>query len=390
MDVEHRPDHLALAQEAIAAGRHAIAAEHAAAATQESADPEVRASALELVAELNLTLGRPYEALEWVEQLREHRGRTLTTSLLEAAACLQLDDPAGVIDLLDGLEDLDLPEALTTVHELRSQALLASGCGEEAAAEVRALLRTEPGHAAGWHMLAVLCDAGHLDPGPIVAELPDDEVLNALGALVGAPPSGADQVAERLWKRRPGDPRLLAFLAVLGGELPLARALEWSARLRQHGAGEHCPLLGLAADERRLPSERIRAAATASATFGDGRAEPLAELAVGAVADTELAAVVEEVALLAPALVDGVIVAAATSTTRSLRLAGLACAHGDGRGAVALARHAVEQAESDAAVLRAALASSCSPATVDALLDHARDHRADDLETALAHAHMKS
>jgi hypothetical protein len=95
---------------------------------------------------------------------------------------------------------------------------------------------------------------------------------------------------------------ILASAARLGERLPVMRAMEWAARLRQHGLPEHCTLLALAAHPMRTPRDRVLAAAIAFELFSDERAMPLLEGALDTVPDEENEQVLEDLRELAPTI----------------------------------------------------------------------------------------
>src|SRR5262249_7926210 len=103
--------------------------------------------------------------------------------------------------------------------------------------------------------------------------------------------------------------------------LDAARAFEWSVRLRAVGEDSRCPLVARVSNPDIDPMERLRVAVLAYATFDDERVREGVEAAVREVADDDLAQVLDDMRSLAPQLADSVVVAGASSTVRSLRLA---------------------------------------------------------------------
>ena len=114
---------------------------------------------------------------------------------------------------------------------------------------------------------------------------------------------------------------MLALVPSFAAKLESMRALEWSARIRAAGMGRLCPLLDRAEDRSVDGPERVRAAALAHVSFGDGRARTALSSAVPVVADAELVASLREVWSLAGMLAETVVVAGATTATRSLAIA---------------------------------------------------------------------
>ncbi|GAA2356695.1 glycosyltransferase family 2 protein [Dactylosporangium salmoneum] len=134
-----------------------------------------------------------------------------------------------------------------------------------------------------------------------VAELlPRESVRGLLFSIAEAPPEAADELLEALWRRYPGEPTVLTLAARVGRQVPLIRAMEWSARLRQHGFPDRCTLLALSEDVRRTPRERTLAAAIALEMFHDEAALPLLNDALTDVPDEQSAAVLDEIRILAP------------------------------------------------------------------------------------------
>lgn len=126
------------------------------------------------------------------------------------------------------------------------------------------------------------------------------EVVAAAALL--AEPEVADALLDALFGG--ADPRVALAGAVRAAQhMAAARALVWSARLREAGLGSHCPLLAGALDLAKRPSERARRAAIAWRAFGDVAARGVALEAAAEVRNQEAAAAVaEELAALAPDL----------------------------------------------------------------------------------------
>ena len=371
-------------------GRHAIALEHFSAAAGSSEDAELRLAAMAHAATLNLTLGRPHEALVWIELLREEAPTTDQADLLAAQAETRLGNGEEALALLERVRSPDTAHFSyepSFVPLLRCEALASAGRVDEAVSSTLTQIAGDPASPGLWRLLARLLDGedgATVDISAAVDGLPEASLSSATAGLVDAPIGGAQRVVDALWRRWPGDRRLLALLATIGHRLPVPSALEWSGRMRGAGHGEHCPLLGLAASPDRHPRERVRAAAAAGRTFSDERAAGLLELATTAVVDDELAEAFEEVLALAPDLAESFVVAAAQTPRRALLVAGALDASGNVEPAVALARHAVELTTGQPDEWRAAVAAAFDD--VEPFAAKAQAVGADELAAALRKA----
>jgi hypothetical protein len=139
----------------------------------------------------------------------------------------------------------------------------------------------------------------------LAALLPQASLRGLVLAASEVPDALADEVYEALWKAH-GAPMILAGAARLGSRLPVMRAMEWSARLRQHGLAEHCTLLALAGNPAGAPRDRVLAAAIAVELFSDEDAMPLLEQALGAVPQADEARVIDELRILAPTIAEAI------------------------------------------------------------------------------------
>jgi len=293
-------------------------------ASSSATEAPVRASAAAHAAATLLSLGRPWEVATWSEIIRQNDGSCDLAALLEALAHLQLDELDPAFALLEGIgEPVDpwFPCSQTVARIVRAHVRYLLGDRERAAAEVMEAFGTDPYSPDVWDAFARMCAETDFDPAPAVAALPDDRMLEVLVAIRASEPNGASRIAELIWERAPGDARVLAVVPSFAARLDSVDAVQWSARMRSAGMGRTCPLLARADDVNVPARERIRAAALAYASFGDTRARESLELAVRALDESDLDDILGEVWTLAPALADSVVVAAATSSRRSLRLA---------------------------------------------------------------------
>jgi hypothetical protein len=286
--------------------------------------PEVRASAAAHVAAILLSRGRPWEVPAWADVARANTERHGLADILEASACIQLDDIDAARELLDDVEepvDEWFDCSPVVVRVLTAHLDYLDGNTDAARAKVLEAFELEPLAADVWDAFARFCGETDFDPVPLVERVPDDQVLGVLAALRNAMPEGVDRIVEALWDRTPNDARLLAAATRFAPALDAARAFEWSVRLRAVGEDSRCPLVARVADQDVDPMERLRVAVLAYATFDDERVREGVEAAVREVDDDELATVLDDMRSLAPQLADSVVVAGASSTVRSLRLA---------------------------------------------------------------------
>jgi hypothetical protein len=311
-------------------------------ASGRSTDPAVRASAAAFVSGLLLGANRPWEVEAWAEIVRENATRPDLGDFLDAAARLQLEDLEGARRMLELVEDPTdpwFPCSMTAARIARAHVAYLDGDVEVARAEVFATFEADRFAPEVWDAFARLCAESDFDPTEVVAQVPDDRTFEVITALRSSAPEGVDRIAELIWARSPGDPRVLALVPRFASKLESVRAMEWSARMRGVGMGRTCPLLARAEDERVDAIERVRACALAHAAFGDRRARELLEKAVPALADDDVVPAVVEVWTIAPALVDSVVAGASSTPSRSLSIATSLFERGAPREAYAVLVH---------------------------------------------------
>ena len=330
---------LSTAHELSAEGQYALAFESYSAAAEQHGTPTQRRDALLGAAQCCVATGRDHEAQVWTARLRAETDARTEADVLEARARIRTEDPDGALALLEGV-GFDEPSMRANVELLRARAHLAADRAAAAVDHLRRAVTLDATCPGAWRLLGALCLDDDVDPGPLLDHLPGDRFGETLGELLEAPAEGVDRVLESLWSRPDGRTRALVLVQYRGSELPLERALVWSARLREAGQPEQCPVLGLAANDARPAPERVRAAATASASFGDDRAVPVLQLAVSALTDDELQEAFETVAVLAPELIEELIVTGATTAGRALQLGDALARAEQARPAAALLRHA--------------------------------------------------
>jgi hypothetical protein len=180
-------------------------------------------------------------------------------------------------------------------------ALCEAGRPGEAADQLAVLVEETPDVPLIRTALKVFAAAGK-SLEDLANALPEDRLEKVAAALVLVPPMVADQAAEALFRRFGPKPQLLAAAIHFSPMIATQRALEWSARLRQIGMAEPCPLIAQARiDVLEVPA-RVRAAVTAHAAFGDARGAELALALAPGLHASQLGTSVTEVALLDPPL----------------------------------------------------------------------------------------
>ncbi|WP_327008701.1 glycosyltransferase [Dactylosporangium sp. NBC_01737] len=257
-----------------------------------------------VLADAYLAQGRLGDAREVIEELRGIVNNPLTVGEHEIKLSFKEGDYERVLQILDELPVSGTSDLLYGVGKgrfagLHVDALSRLDRHDEAAVQLRESLREGKVPVPVARMAQVLGAAdGSL--AEVAELLPREGLRGLLFSIAEAPPEAADELLEALWRRYPSEPTVLALAARVGRLVPLIRAMEWSARLRQHGFAEQCTLLTLSEDRRRTPRERTLAAAIALEMFHDEAALPLLNDALAAVPDAQSLAVLEEMRVLAP------------------------------------------------------------------------------------------
>jgi tetratricopeptide (TPR) repeat protein len=270
-----------------------------------TAPPEQHRTFLRPMVEAYERLGRLAEARQTVGRLRAAGSTAATADELEARIRLAEGDFTGALELIEAIPEGALDDQSITVDESRTAgtavaALSGLGRWHEAAERIRSSLRQ------GWlpvtpaKMAEVLAADGS-GLAEVALLLPRTSLRSAVLAASEAPAALADELYEALWAAHAA-PMILAGAAKAAPWLPLMRALEWSARLRQHGLAEHCTLIALSGNGARTPRDRALAAGIAFEMFADQRAVPMLEAALAALAFGDHGRVVEELQTLAPSL----------------------------------------------------------------------------------------
>lgn len=290
-----------------------------------SADPAVRVSAAAHVAALLLGFGRPWEVGAFSTIVAERD--SALARYLDAAACIQLDDPQGALDRLGETgtpavgSDRWYPCSVAAVRSVRARALAAAGRLGDAGHELDTAISETPDAPELWESIARIAADPSLDfdVAPYVAQLPERALLPVFAWLRGSPLFGVDAVAEACWLRFGATHALLAAVSDFAPHLENPRALDWTVRIGQAG-GKACPILDRAESVTVPRFERVRAAA-AGAIVDEQRGRAALEEAAFGIDDEDVEVLAVEVLAVAPEVADSYVVAVATTTPRCLALA---------------------------------------------------------------------
>lgn len=328
-----------LAKSLIATGRHREATTYLETAVAELQHAPARRMALLHGIEAHLALGDLERALEWCSLLEDASAIPDVARFFRAVIYRRQGDLEASVALLEGISSLRTEDGYAMPDGIlqgeRSAALLDAGRLPDAADELLALIE-QSGNPLS---LVVAADTLH-SAGRSLADLAqavsEPQLLRAAAALTVMAPAPADELATGLWTRFGDRPEILAASIRFAPRLPVGAALEWSARLRGIAMAEACPLIARSRDGAVDGRERLRAAATAAAAFGDDRAPDLVLGAAGHLGTEELSSALAELLALSPRLVGSFAAGAATTPDRCTAVADSLTGHGmlDAAGAV--------------------------------------------------------
>lgn len=302
-----------------AAGRLDDALERFEAALAVTTDESERRLALRHGAEALLDTARPADALEWIERLRDAGTKAAMADYLEGIARAALGETDAAIDLLSGIDHVQdddgfgIPDHV--LHLRLAFVYRNAQRWDDATDELLAMSAT--GIAPPWGLLTEVTWRAGRNPDEVASEISSLQLTYALGQLLAIEPAAADGVLDALFVRWPHDAAVFACVIELAPRLGLDRALEWSARLRQAGFAEGCPLVTIAADDARAPLDRVQAMGLLSGAFGDDRADLVASVA-SAVAESDIVTALIQLNELAPQLLPQFVLAASLGRAQAM------------------------------------------------------------------------
>jgi len=250
-----------------------------------------------------MALERLEEAEEWLALLREASSeQSLVPRYLDGLLHFRRGDVEGALECLKGVDAIADDDGTLRGADIVSKVLgMAHLANREWAAALDALLlAATAGGVPAWGPLAVAAVNAHADLRVVTTLVSDASLLSACAEIVMSTPALAPTFLELLWERLPGDPRLLGVAARLGPTLTVARALEWSPRLRAAGSTDHCPLRAILESAEAPPAERLRAAAVLETAFDERQPDARLIGLAAALGPDDGETVRDEIALLSP------------------------------------------------------------------------------------------
>jgi GT2 family glycosyltransferase/tetratricopeptide (TPR) repeat protein len=304
------------------AGRSEEAVERLSEAADSAADSITRRLAVTNLVYILGRMGRFEEALARLSELRRLSRSQVAADLAEGRTRLAMGETGEGLAILAripsrGRDDDGMEYGPHVVAAIRGEALASLGRFGEAADVVLDAVRSEGVLEADVGELVHWLLQAERSPSEITAALCAEDLVPMLGRVLRQPPPLADVLLDGAWARFPDRLEPLAAAASVAPRLPLARALVWSARLRQRGLATSCPLLAIGQDAGVDPVVRVRAAAALYGSFHDTSALDVARAALDELDPTARLASEEEIGRLAPTLL-AALMGAAGPTPKAL------------------------------------------------------------------------
>ncbi len=238
--------------------------------------PPLRRTLCRSAAQLCLDMGRPESALAWIDDLERVSDSTELVRYLRGAAYVDVQRWRDALDAFDGLiearddDGMVLPGFAVPLHRARCHFMLEQW--QQAADEATVVATGATWDEPIWHILAESYRRTGRDVRACLRSVPAARVPAIFAQLLQLPPGNAHVILEGLVD----DPRYrasaLALAIRMAPAMPTEQAVRWSARLREVGLAEHCPLIRAAADDSRPADARILSAVAAQTVFDDARA----------------------------------------------------------------------------------------------------------------------
>lgn len=289
------------------AGRSEEAVVRLSEAAESAADLITRRLAVSNLVYILGRIGRFEEALSRLSELRQLSRSQVAADIAEGRTRLAMGETVEGLAILAripsrGRDDDGMEYGPHVVAAIRGEALASLGRFGEAADVVlgavrsHGVLEADVGELVRWLLQA------KRSPAEITASLRTEDLVPMLGRVLRQPPPLADVLLDGAWSRFPERLEPLAAAASMAPRLPLARALVWSARLRQRGLAASCPLVAIGHDAGIDPVVRVRAAAALFGSFHEASAVGVARAALHELDPAARLASEEEIGRLAPTL----------------------------------------------------------------------------------------
>ena len=255
-------------------------------------------------------LGRFDEALVALDDLREISDKMVLVQVLEANIARQQgrhEEALALFEVVDQsqFDDDGFEYDATMFAQQRAESFSALGRSGEAADALLSVLADRGVLDSHLGILVEYLDRAGRSLEDLALALPAEQLPQFLAQVLQLREDVADRVLEACFVHRPDESlSVLATAATLARRLPLERALQWSARLRERGLESSCPLVFIASDGRRLTVERARTVAAGFKIFGDPRLPACFGDILGAATEEERAVISAETAVLCPALLE--------------------------------------------------------------------------------------
>jgi GT2 family glycosyltransferase/glycosyltransferase involved in cell wall biosynthesis len=254
-------------------------------------------------------LGRFDESLTQVDELRRISVNQIAADIAEGRMRIAMGEAEAGLSLLArvparGRDDDGMEYAAHMLAAMRGEALASLGRFGQAADVVLDTVRTDGVLEADLGELASWLERASRSAAEIGEALDVDDLMPVLGRVLRQSPPVADAVLEGIWERFPERLEPLAAAGRLAPRLGVARALVWSSRLRRRGLSGACPLVAMATNEAQDPRVRILAGAAAFGSFGERAVVNAVHAARRLLGPEALAESTEEIARLAPGLLE--------------------------------------------------------------------------------------
>jgi GT2 family glycosyltransferase/tetratricopeptide (TPR) repeat protein len=273
------------------------------------ADPTTRRLAMKNLVFILGRLGRFDDALVHIEDLRRMSNSQIGADVAEGTLRISMGDAETGLALLArvpprGRDDDGMVYAAHMMSAIRAEALASLERYGDAADVVLDAVRQEGVLEADLGELVAWLTKAHRSVAEIAAALSVEDLIPVLGRLLRQSPPVADEILEGVWTRFPDRLEPLAAASKIAPRLPIARALQWSSRLRGRGLLSACPLVVIANDESLDPRVRLLAAAAAYGSFSERRVVKSVHEARSLLDAIALEASTQEIGRLAPGLLD--------------------------------------------------------------------------------------